>query len=125
MFVKMLDMPVISSIKDTEITDPVLLLAVQMIREKACQGLSVNDLTQATGLPRRTLERRFQRQLNTSPHYEILRTQIQAARKLLQESHLRLREIADATGFRSVSHLCVAMKRVYKQTPNEVRHARS
>lgn len=106
-----------------EIADTALALAVKMIQDRACSGLSVEDLVEATHLPRRTLERRFQKYLQTSPHTEILKVQILKAENLLTETHLKLADIAKETGFRSVSHLCVAIKRHFKKTPNEIRQA--
>lgn len=107
--------------KEIVCEDGKVLLALQMIREKACQGLRVEDLSQATGWPRRTLERRFQKYLKSSPHYEILRTQIAAAKHLLQNSSLKLKDVAQQSGFKSVSHLCVAMKRICRKTPVQIR----
>ncbi|MBQ2822653.1 MAG: helix-turn-helix transcriptional regulator [Thermoguttaceae bacterium] len=104
-----------------EILDSALALAVQMIKERSCSGLTVEDLVNATHLPRRTLERRFQRYLKTSPHTEILKVQIAKARELLITTHLKLADIASQTGFRSVSHLCVAIKREFQITPNAIR----
>jgi len=106
-----------------EIRDAALALAMGMIREKACSGLSVEELVKATQLPRRTLERRFQKYLNSSPHTEILKIQTTKAQELLTNTRLKLAEIARQTGFRSISHLCVAVKREFKQTPNELRQS--
>ncbi len=106
-----------------EIADTVLALAVRMIQEESCNGLCVNDLVKATNLPRRTLERRFQKYLHTSPHTEILKVQLQRAHQLLTESRLKLVDVAQQAGFRSVSHLCVAVKRHFRKTPNEIRQA--
>lgn len=106
-----------------EIKDAALSLAMNMIREKACSGLCVDDLVKATQLPRRTLERRFQKYLKTSPHTEILVIQLRRAEELLTETHLKLADVAKEAGFRSVSHLCVAVKRCFKKTPNEIRQS--
>ena len=106
-----------------EINDAALALAMNMIREKACQGLRVEELVEATQLPRRTLERRFQKYLNSSPHTEILKVQTSKALELLTSTRLKLAEIAKMTGFRSISHLYVAIKREFKHTPNELRQS--
>ena len=106
-----------------EINDAALGLAMKMIREKACSGLRVEELVEATQLPRRTLERRFHKYLNSSPHTEILKVQTSRALELLTTTRLKLAEIAKMTGFRSISHLCVAVKREFKHTPNELRQS--
>ncbi len=110
-------------LQNGEIADAALALAMSLIREKACKGLCVDDLVAATHLPRRTLERRFQKYLKTSPHTEILLVQLNYAEKLLKETHQKLADVAKESGFRSVSHLCVAVKRHFKKTPNEIRQA--
>lgn len=103
------------------VQDPQLLCAMKLIREKACQGLRVEDLVEATGLPRRTLERKFHQILKRSPHAEILRVQVETTQRLLAETSYTLDEIARRTGFRSVSHLCISLKRAIKKTPGEFR----
>lgn len=101
--------------------DSKLQLALQLIRKKACQGLCVEDISAATGLPRRTLERKFQQFLNRSPHAEIMRVQVETTQRLLLETNLSLEEIAQKAGFHSVSHLCVSLKRAIHKTPGEFR----
>lgn len=103
------------------VQDTHLLCAMKLIREKACQGLRVEDLVEATGLPRRTLERKFHQILQRSPHAEILRVQVETTQRLLAETSYTLDEIARRTGFRSVSHLCISLKRAIKKTPGEFR----
>ncbi len=103
------------------VQDPQLLCAMKLIREQACQGLRVEDLIAATGLPRRTLERKFHQILKRSPHAEILRVQVETTQRLLAETSYTLEEIARRTGFRSVSHLCISLKRAIQKTPGEFR----
>lgn len=101
--------------------DDQMLMAVDLIRQRACSGLTVPELIKATGLPRRTLERRFQDVLKISPYADILRTQLEYVKRLLRETEATLDEIASMAGFHSVSHLCVSFKRSLKCTPGVYR----
>ncbi len=95
--------------------------AFRLIREQACSGMSVDDLARAVGLSRRSLERRFQKCLQRSPHSEIIRVQIERAKQLLRETDLGLKAIAMRTGFHHASYLAVVFQQSTGLTPGEFR----
>lgn len=101
--------------------DPDLREVLATIRRRACEGLTIEELAEGGPIARRTLERRFQRELGRSIHEEILRVKIDAARRLLAESDERIGVIAMRAGFADVAAFCHCFKRVTGQRPGEYR----
>jgi LacI family transcriptional regulator len=103
------------------VVDPDVSLAVRLIRQRACEGIKVDDVLAKVPLSRRVLEFRFKRILGHSPHDEILRVQLQRAKQLLAETSLPLAVVADRSGFKHVEYFSVAFKREFGQTPSSYR----
>lgn len=97
--------------------------AVRFIREHACEGLDVSDVVQEIHMSRTLLERRFRKWVGHSPKAEILRVQMQRAKKLLAETDLTIAEIAGKVGHRHVEYFNVAFKRLAGQPPGRFRRA--
>jgi LacI family transcriptional regulator len=81
--------------------DPVLNRVLRFIRDHACEGIRVNDLLSVAHLSLNELERRFHRYLGRTPKAELLRVQIEQAKRLLHDTKLPLKVIAQRTGFSS------------------------
>jgi LacI family transcriptional regulator len=110
--------------RSTEVSavdDPLIALAMRHVREQACAGLRVSDLLAKFNVSRSVLYRRFNDALNRSPHEEILRVQLERAKRLLDESDFTLERIAELSGFQHSEYLSVAFKRELGQTPSEFR----
>jgi LacI family transcriptional regulator len=103
------------------VADPDVSLAVRLIRQRACEGIKVDDVLERVPLSRRVLEFRFKRTLGHTPHEEILRVQLQRAQQLLAETSLPLTAVADRSGFKHVEYFSVAFKREFGQTPSSYR----
>lgn len=99
------------------IEDPQIARALQVIRDHACEGLSVDRVAEVASLSRRALERRFQVLLGRTPGTEILRVQIERAKQLLRETDDKLEVIAARCGFSSASYFCRAFSRTTGKTP--------
>lgn len=95
--------------------------AVRFIREHAAGPLRVGDVLRASGIDRRTLERRFAKHFVRSPAEAIRRTRVEIASKLLRETTLPMTEVARASGFRLPQYLAVAFKAIAGQTPTDYR----
>jgi LacI family transcriptional regulator len=103
------------------VEDPDLAVALRFIRERACQGIAVDDVVGRVALSRRVLEARFQRVFGRTPHAEILRVQLERVKQLLLQQDLTLSAVAHQTGFRSGEYLGIAFKREFGLTPGEYR----
>jgi len=106
----------------TAINDPLIANAARTIREKACQGVTVDELLKQFGISRSIFYQRFHDSLGRSPHYEILRVQLERVKGLLTQTELPLKKIAEMTGFNGPNYLNVAFKREIGITPGEFRH---
>lgn len=112
-----------ASTASISIADADLRRALEFIHARACSGIDIEDVVDGTSLTRRTLERRFQKELGRSIQEQILRTRINAARRLLAGTDDKLHKIALATGFTDVASFCHAFKRVTAQRPSDFRRA--
>ncbi len=107
------------------ISDPDVATAARYIRERACQGINVNDVVRHVPLTRRVLEHRFQELLGRTPHAEIARYRLNRVKQLLTETDLPLAKVAERSGFRHVEYLTVAFKKQTGMPPSKYRKLHS
>ncbi len=105
------------------VPDEAVAAAVRFIRDRACDGATVDDLLAAVPLSRSGLERGFRKALGRSPHAEIRRVRLARVCQLLADTDLPLATIAARSGFASVPYLCAAFKAARGATPTEFRAA--
>jgi LacI family transcriptional regulator len=103
------------------LTDAQISKAVRFIRERACDGISVDDVLKAVPMSRTVFERRFKRLLNRTPHDQILRVRIERVKTMLANTELTLAQIAERTGFGHIEYLSVAFKRATGVSPSGYR----
>lgn len=103
--------------------DEVVAESLHVIRQQACQGLTVPRLLKILpgNLSRTTLERRFRVALGHSPQAEIRHAQIIRVKQLLAETDLSLDRISELAGFRHSEYLSFAFKRDVGETPGQYR----
>jgi LacI family transcriptional regulator len=104
--------------------DPHLLRAVQLIDRQACNNLKISDVVAASGLSRRTLERRFQNVFKRGIDAEIRRRKIAESAKLLRTTTLSIGEIAERCGFSSQFYFSSSFKTRHGVSPRAYRDAR-
>jgi len=103
------------------IDDPLVATAVKCIRQRACEGLTVEDVLREAPLSRSVLEKRFRRYLQQTPQQAIRAVQIKRVKQLLAETDLKLDSIARLAGFKHVEYMSVVFKRETKQSPGQYR----
>ncbi len=103
------------------VDDRELARVCRFIRQHACEGINVDDLTQFTTLSRRQLERRFRTELGRTPHEEITAAQVARVKQLLRETTMTLEQITPLTGYSHKESLCAVFKRETGETPGEYR----
>lgn len=103
------------------ISDSLVTNALRIVREKACLGVTVDDIAHELHITRRTLERRFRIALACTVHDEISRIQMTRAAALLRGTTQTLETIAGKVGFRSASYLTTAFKKEFRCTPGDYR----
>lgn len=103
------------------VEDHAISRALGIIREKACEGISVCDVMRLASISRAKLENGFRRYLGRSPQAEIRRIQLNRIKQLLLETDLPLKQIALMTGYEHVEYLNVSFKRAVGETPGRFR----
>ncbi|RYD29850.1 MAG: DNA-binding transcriptional regulator [Verrucomicrobiaceae bacterium] len=103
------------------ISDRVVGKALRLIRERACDGIGVDDVVDAVPVSRSVLQRRFRSALGTSVHDEILAARLKRAKQLLVETELSYTEIAERAGFRHQEYLGAVFKIHTGKTPGRYR----
>jgi AraC-like DNA-binding protein len=97
--------------------------AVQLIRERYRQALSVTDLADVAGLSVRQLERKFRAALNLTLQTFLVKTRVLAACRVLRETDEPLSAVAAACGFYDQSAFSEQFRRYVGQTPLRFRKA--
>ena len=103
------------------VTDKNVAAALNFIRERACTGISVNEVMSHAGASRSQMEKRFRRCIGRSPQAEIRRVQLARVKELLIETDFPLKTIASMTGFEHMEYLSVVFKRLTKESPGHFR----
>jgi len=104
------------------IEDADVAAALSFIRLHALdERLNVSRVVEATGLSRRTLERRFERHVGHTPHDEIQRLRLARVKQLLAETDLAQDTIAARSGFSHKAYMCTAFKKQTGQTLGQYR----
>lgn len=106
----------VAAVDDREVAS-----AIQIIRNRACEGLNVQALLTKLNVSRSTLERRFHAAFGRSPAEEIERVRMSRAKLLLVETRYKLAKIAVLTGYGTASQFATAFKRHVGLTPGEFR----
>lgn len=97
--------------------DDTVILALQFIRERACEPIQVRDVVDALPVSRTSLETRFLKLTGHSIHSEIRNTQLNHARKMLTKANLPIKNIAQHCGFRTVQYFTTVFREAFKETP--------
>ena len=91
--------------------------ALSFIRERACYGITVNQVLEHAHASRSQMERKFRQCIGRSPQSEIRRVQLRKIRQLLLETDFPLKRIAELTGFEHMEYMCVLFKRMTGISP--------
>lgn len=110
-----------ASSDDLVIHDKLVQKAARLIRERAAQGVNVEDLCAALSISRSSLERRMKVALGRTPKEEIQRQRFRLVERLLSETDLTIEAIAEQTGFTHSHYLQAAFKKRHGITPGEFR----
>ena len=95
--------------------------ALNLIRENACKGITVQGVAKAVHISRSLLEKRFRQYVGRSPQVEIRHAQVHRIKQLLAETEHSLAEIAEITGFEHPEYMSVVFKRLTSTTPSAYR----
>ncbi len=107
------------------VEDTMVARALQFMQERAAELSTSQEVADALGVPRRTLDRRFRDSgLGRTIYEELTRAHVERARSLLAETDLPLAEVAAESGFADQQMLSVVFKKATRSTPGAFRRAR-
>jgi AraC family transcriptional regulator, regulatory protein of adaptative response / DNA-3-methyladenine glycosylase II len=95
--------------------------ALRLIGDGALDREGVEALADRLGVTARHLRRLFVQHLGATPIDVALTRRVHFAKKLLDETHLPIAQIAFAAGFGSLRRFNGAMRRAFSRTPTELR----
>jgi AraC family transcriptional regulator of adaptative response / DNA-3-methyladenine glycosylase II len=95
--------------------------ALRLINETGLEEGGVEALAAHLGLGSRHLRRLFLRHLGATPSAVAHTRRLHFAKKLIDETHLSMTQIAIAAGFGSVRRFNAAIDKVYHRTPTQIR----
>lgn len=104
-----------------QIDSPEIGRALRYIRQHATRGLRVQEVLAHVAISRRALERGLRRNIGRTAREEIVRVQVEHAKRLLRRTRLPLPEISARCGFTYPSKLSGVFKRETGSTPSEYR----
>jgi LacI family transcriptional regulator len=103
--------------------DPLVEQAVRYIRSQATRPIRVPDILSRLAASRRSLEKRFRRQMGHSLHTEIVQIRMEYARRLLRNSRHTITSIAQDCGFQTPQRFYAVFKQMVGTTPARYRAA--
>jgi len=105
-------------------TSAVVRRALQLIHEGALDESSVDALAARVGIGPRHLHRLFVQHVGASPVVVAQTRRLHFAKRLLDETDLRMTEIALASGFGSLRRFNHAFQATYRRAPRDLRRRR-
>lgn len=95
--------------------------AVQFMRDKYMQNISIKDVAEYVGLSLFYFTRLFKNLMRISPHVYLNNLRIDNAKNLLIYTYYNIEEISRLSGFQSASHFIRAFKKSTNITPKQFR----
>lgn len=108
---------------DVHSEDPVVRQALETIRSRPLAGVHPEALAKALGVSRRGLELKFNRAVGRGIAAVIRDEALVRARRLVTETNAPLKDIAEACGIATASHLAKLYRQAYGQTMTSARQA--
>ena len=103
------------------ISHPAISRAHEFIKKYFTDAITVDDVAEAAGVSRASLNRHYRQIMKRSVANEIREYRLERASALLIDSHLNLKEIALLCGFTDASHFSNLFVKKYGQRPGQWR----
>jgi AraC family transcriptional regulator of adaptative response / DNA-3-methyladenine glycosylase II len=102
-------------------TSAVVQRALRLIQDGALDHASLSHLATRLGIGVRHLSRLFKQHLGTSPAAVAQTRRLYFAKRLLDDTHIAITEIAHAAGFGSIRRFNDAFRDTFRRSPSELR----
>ena len=104
-------------------TSAIVRRALRLIDDGALDAAPVEDLAERVGVGPRHLRRLFLTHIGASPVAVAQTRRLHFAKRLVDETRLRVADIAQAAGFGSVRRLNDLFRQTYRRSPRQLRRA--
>jgi transcriptional regulator GlxA family with amidase domain len=101
--------------------EPRVAAAIHVMEQHIDDILNITQVAAQVDLSVRMLEYLFRQTLDMSPAAFYRRLRLQVARRMVEDTRLKLQEIAIRTGFNSLSSFSRLFRNYYRQSPGECR----
>ena len=101
--------------------DPRLAQAIRLMEAHVDRPLTISAIARRTGVTARTLEIIFSKSIGETPGAYYLRLRLNAARRLVLDTQVRMAEIAARTGFASAASFSRAFSQAFGEAPARMR----
>jgi len=101
-----------------DLTDRRLRLAEAFMLEHLAEPIDVGAIAAAAGLSRSQLNRLFRREVGVGPAERLRSYRLDAARRLLSDGSMSVKEVAHAVGFPWIHHFTRCYRRAHGCTPS-------
>lgn len=101
--------------------DPRLAQAIRLMETHVDRPLTISAIARRTGLTARALEIIFRRSIGETPGAYYLRLRLNAARRLVLDTQVRMADVAARTGFASAASFSRAFSRAFGEAPVRLR----
>jgi LacI family transcriptional regulator len=103
------------------VEDPQVAAAMRMIRDHGCTGLTVEQIAHELAVSRSTLDHLFKAVLGSTVHREIRKVRLENAKRLLAQTDLPVKVVAQKSGYATEQYLTALMRKETKTTPGAFR----
>jgi AraC family transcriptional regulator, glycine betaine-responsive activator len=101
--------------------DPRLAQAIRLMEAHVDQPLTMSAIARRTGVTARALELIFRKSIGETPGAYYRRLRLNAARRLVLDTQVRMAEVAARTGFSSAASFSRAFSRAFGEVPTRMR----
>lgn len=101
--------------------DSIIVRAMTLIRERACEGVAIEQILAELLVSRSTLERQFVAHVGRTPGQELLRVRLERAKELLRHTDLPVSRIAEMIGYERSSSFSDFFRKHAGTTPRAYR----
>jgi LacI family transcriptional regulator len=108
-----------------DVDDPDVAQALRFILENCHRPIKVSDVIEQAPLSWRSMERRFREARGGTISKEITRLRVERAKRLLTETSMLIKQVAEACGFTDTRRLCEVFARELGISPERYRQQRS
>jgi transcriptional regulator GlxA family with amidase domain len=103
--------------------DPRLAQAIRLMEAHVDRPLTISAIARRAGVAARALEIIFRKSIGETPGAYYLRLRLNAARRLVLDTQVRMAEVAARTGFSSAASFSRAFSRAFRVAPSVMRRA--